>query len=123
MKTMQNRRDYPDDVAAALPVRPSALAVMAALADGPLPGFEILERANAGAAARPLLGPGTLYRLLRDMRKEKLIERVAAPAGEDGGDERRQYHELTRFGTAVLRAEAMRLRHTLGAAGLLPAEQ
>lgn len=119
---MQNRRDFPDDVAAALPVRPSALAVMAALADGPRPGFEILERANEGVAARPLLGPGTLYRLLRDMRKEGLIERVAAPAEDESTDERRHYHELTRFGNAVLRAEAARLRHTLGAAGLLPAE-
>jgi DNA-binding PadR family transcriptional regulator len=101
----------------ALPVRPSALAVMAALADGARPGFEILERANEGLA-RPLLGPGTLYRLLRDMRQEQLIARVDAP--EDGAsDERRQYHELTRFGAAVLRAEATRLQHTLGAAGLL----
>jgi len=112
---MQKRRD---SVADALPVRPSALAVMAALADGPLPGFEILERTNVGLA-RPLLGPGTLYRLLRDMRQEGLIERVDAPPGDDGADERRQYHELTRFGRAVLSAEAARLQQTLAAAGLL----
>lgn len=118
---MTKRRDVPADreVFDALPVRPSALAVMAALAEGPLPGFEILERANAGAA-RPLLGPGTLYRLMRDMRQEGLIERVAAPDG-NGADERRQYHELTRFGVAVLGAEAARLRHTLQSAGLLRA--
>lgn len=117
---MQKRREKTPaerDVMDALPVRPSALAVMAALADGPLPGFAILERANEGLA-RPLLGPGTLYRLLRDMRREQLIVRVAAP-DDDASDERRQYHELTRFGSAVLRAEAARLQHALGAAGLL----
>jgi DNA-binding PadR family transcriptional regulator len=117
---MQKRRQKPAserEVMDALPVRPSALAVMAALADGALPGFAILERANEGLA-RPVLGPGTLYRLLRDMRQEQLIVRVDAP-DDDASDERRQYHELTRFGSAVLRAEAARLQHALGAAGLL----
>jgi DNA-binding PadR family transcriptional regulator len=102
------------------PMRPIAFAVLAALADGPVAGFEVMERVNAATAGRPILGPGTLYRLLRDLRREGLIERTAAPEAESGSeDERRTYHGLTREGRRALLAEAARLRRTLEAAGLL----
>jgi DNA-binding PadR family transcriptional regulator len=92
-----------------LPVRPSAFAVLAALAEGPIAGIDILDAVNATAAAPPLLGPGTLYRLLRDLRREQLIARVETGAA----DERQSHHELTSLGRSVLRAEAARLRRTL----------
>jgi DNA-binding PadR family transcriptional regulator len=106
----------------ALPLRPTAFATLAALAEGPVAGFGILERVNATTPGRPLLGPGTLYRLLRDLRREGLIQRTSPPSGEEGGeDERRTYHMLTARGRGVLHAEARRLRRTMEAAGLLPA--
>jgi DNA-binding PadR family transcriptional regulator len=106
-----------------LPVRPAAFAVLAALRDGPAAGFTVLERANQALPGRPILGPGTLYRLLLEMRQDGLIERTAAPREEPGGaDERRTYHRLTPLGRSVLLAEAERLRRILGAAGLLPGE-
>ena len=105
-----------------LPLRPTAFAALAALAHGPVAGFTILERVNATTPRRPILGPGTLYRLLRDLRREGLIERTDAPRGEDGGeDERRTYHVLTPRGRAALQAEGLRLKRTMVAAGLLPA--
>jgi DNA-binding PadR family transcriptional regulator len=119
---MRKRRDssgLAPAVAAALPVRPSAFAVLAALAQGACPGFEILERANASLPARPILGPGTLYRLLRELRQEGLVRRASPPAGAAGAaDERRSYHELTALGRSVLTAEAARLRRTLDLSGL-----
>ena len=60
---------------------------------------------------RPLLGPGTLYRLLRELRLEGLIERHTAGAGS--GDDRHAPHVLTPLGRAVLRAESARLRRIL----------
>lgn len=106
-----------------LPVRPATFAVLAALSDGAAAGFTVLERANEALPGRPILGPGTLYRLLRELRQEGLIARTAAPASDEGArDERRTYHALTALGRGVLRAEAERLRRTLGAAGLLPGE-
>lgn len=109
----------PTRIAARLPLRPTALAVLAALADGPRSGFGILERANEALPVRPILGPGTLYRVLRELRQEELIEQVAAPPGEEAGDERRHYHGLTAEGRATLLAEAARLRHALASAELL----
>lgn len=102
-----------------LPLRPTAFAVLAALSAAPRAGFDILERANESLPGRPILGPGTLYRLLRELRQEGLIARVDPPAGERGEDERRQYHALTAAGRALLEAEAARLRRTLAGAGLL----
>lgn len=115
---MTNRRQSASDTE--LPLRPTAFAVLAALADGRAAGFEVLERANAAAPGTPILGPGTLYRLMRELRGAGWIRRTAAPeAGAGAEDERRTYHELTPAGRAVLSAEAARLRRMLAAAGLL----
>ncbi|HTI36295.1 MAG TPA: helix-turn-helix transcriptional regulator [Vicinamibacterales bacterium] len=92
-----------------LPLRPSAFAVLAALAERPLPGIDILDAVNATVPGTPLLGPGTLYRLLRELRQQQLITRVDTAAA----DERQAHHELTPAGRATLRAEAARLRRTL----------
>lgn len=100
-----NSRDPRDH----LPLKPSAFAVLAALAETPLPGIDVLDAVNATTPGSPLLGPGTLYRLLRELRHEQLIARVETGAA----DERQAHHELTALGRAVLRAEATRLRRTL----------
>lgn len=111
-----------DDPARHLPLRPAAFSALAALADGPRAGFTILSAINGALPSRPILGPGTLYRLLRELRQADLIQPVEAPPEDDGTDQRRQYHALTPLGRAVLSAEAERLRRTLAAAGLLHPE-
>lgn len=105
-----------------LPVRPVSFAVLAALADHPRPGFEILRVIDETVSGHSIIGAGTLYRLLRELRRAGWIERTASPAGEEP-DDRRQYHRLTTAGRNVLRAEAARLRKTLDVAGLLSESQ
>jgi len=113
---MQNRSKQPAalDVDAHLPLRPVACAVLAALANGPRPGIDVLEAVNATVPGRPLLGPGTLYRLMRELRQADLIARTD-PAVEPG-DERQVHHVLTPLGAAVLDAEFERQRRTLSLA-------
>lgn len=65
-----------------LPLRPSAFAVLAALTRDPRTGIEILDEVEA--AGESILGPGTLYRLLRELRDLGWIERVAPPPGDRG---------------------------------------
>jgi DNA-binding PadR family transcriptional regulator len=110
---MQNRSKRPDDndVLRHLPLRPVACAVLAALAERPRPGIEILDAVNATASGHLLLGPGTLYRLMRELRQAKLV--VRADPQVDPGDDRQVHHALTPLGQAVLRAELERLRRTL----------
>jgi DNA-binding PadR family transcriptional regulator len=102
------------EVARYLPLRPVACAVLAALANGPRPGIDVLEAVNATVPGRPILGPGTLYRLLRELRQDKLIARGAADERTSADhDDRQVPHVLTPLGEAVLRAELARLRRTL----------
>lgn len=105
------KRTHSADPRPHLPVRPVAFAVLATLADGSRPGIEILDEVNRTVPGRPLLGPGTLYRLMRELRHDGLIGRSAR--GTESDDERRAYHALTALGRAVLRAESARLRRTL----------
>jgi DNA-binding PadR family transcriptional regulator len=108
------KRPIAADVAGLLPLRPVACAVLAALADGPRIGIDILEAANSTVPNRELLGPGTLYRLLREMRQQDLIERVDLKAGS--ADDRHSPHGITSLGKAVLDAEVTRLRRTISLA-------
>src|SRR5262245_58366209 len=113
---MQNRSKRADTaVDAHLPLRPVACAVLAALSDDARPGIDILEAVNATVPGRPLLGPGTLYRLLRELRQAGLIARTDAASASQ--DERQVHHELTALGRSVLRADLERLRRTLALAG------
>jgi DNA-binding PadR family transcriptional regulator len=94
-----------------LPLRPVACAVLAALVEGPRPGIDILDQVNATVPGRPLLGPGTLYRLLRELRRDRLIARTDTAEGVH--DDRQTFHALTPLGVEVLRLEIDRLRRTL----------
>jgi DNA-binding PadR family transcriptional regulator len=105
------------DVTPFIPLRSSAFAVLAVLAAGPRPGIEILDHIHATLPGSQMFGGGTLYRLLRDMRDEGLIERP----GPEHADRRQVRHGLTPLGRAVLAAEAARLERTLSLVNARPA--
>ncbi len=116
MKVMDGQRKSHSatEVARHLPLRPVACAVLAALAEWPKPGIDIMEAVNATVPGHPILGPGSLYRLLKELRQDKLIFRVdAEAAGGAPADERQVHHTLTPLGDVVLRAEVARLRRTI----------
>lgn len=97
------------DIARFVPLRPSAFSVLAVLAQGPRPGIDILDHIHSTLPGSAMFGGGTLYRLLRDMRAEGLIER----AGPEHADRRHVHHAMTPLGRAVLREETARLERTL----------
>ncbi len=103
-----------------LPLRPIVLSVLIALRGGPRHGFEILESVESDQLLPAFLGPGSLYRTLKEMREAGLIEYSVAPV--EGDDKRRHYHGLTAFGARVLEAEAWRLQTALARSGLLRTE-
>src|SRR5262245_12669075 len=103
MKVMdESRKSHAaTEVSKHLPLRPVACAVLAALADGPKPGIDVMDAVNATVSGRPILGPGSLYRLLKELRHEKLITRAGAGA-DSPADERQVNHQLTPLGELVL---------------------
>jgi DNA-binding PadR family transcriptional regulator len=110
---MPTPRPRVSEIARHLPLRPSACAVLASLADASRPGIDILDAVNATVTTHALLGPGTLYRLLRELRLAGLIAR---DDGSASGDERQVHHKLTPLGRQVLQAEVERLERTISMA-------
>jgi DNA-binding PadR family transcriptional regulator len=100
-----NARD-PD---ALLPLRPVVFQVLLSLVDGDRHGYGIVQEIADRSSARLQIEPGNLYRTLRFMLDEGLIEASdrRPPPGKD--DERRRYYRITKFGQRVASAEASRL--------------
>lgn len=88
------------------PLTPAVFHILLALSRGAMHGLGIADAIEHETAGAMRLGPGTLYRSLKDMAGAELVVAAADPAGEDP---RRKYYRLTESGGAVLEAEAMRL--------------
>lgn len=89
-----------------LPLRPLIFAVLLGLGQGRRHGYAIMQDANERLSYRAIVGPGTLYRTLKEVREQGLIEPCASPPGKDA---RRQYYRLTDLGRRVAQAEALRM--------------
>lgn len=90
----------------ALPLRRPVFHILLALSRGELHGLgiaEVVERDTAGSVE---LGPGTLYRSLKEMTERGLVAEVDAP---EGADPRRKYYGATDRGRSLVAAEAGRL--------------
>ena len=90
-----------------LPLKPSVLDVLLALADGKRHGWALIREVQQREGGDRIL-PANFYRTLRALRQDGLIAETAGDAGEDPG-ERRQYFCLTSLGARVARAEVKRL--------------
>jgi len=99
-----------------LPLRPLFLSVLLAVREEPQHGYDVLERVNQDQGEYAILGPGSLYRTLKEMRELGLIERRPMPAGVQDG--RRAYHAITDDGRRVLRLEVDRLQRAMTRAGV-----
>jgi DNA-binding PadR family transcriptional regulator len=100
-----NRRE-PDQL---LPLRPVVFQVLLSLVEGERHGYAIVQDIAERSAARLQIEPGNLYRTLRFMLDEELIEESERRPAAEQDDERRRYYRITRFGERVASAEAARL--------------
>ena len=90
----------------ATPLKPAVFHILLSLSDGDHHGLGIADEVEEATTGAIRLGPGTLYRSLKEMTRDGLVREVSAPAG--GEDPRRKFYRLTRSGRAALRAEASR---------------
>jgi DNA-binding PadR family transcriptional regulator len=108
-----------------LPLSPTVFAILLALAGGAKHGYAIM-REIAGASDGALrIGPGTLYRSIKQLLAAGMIEESDDRPDPALDDERRRYYRLTAVGRRVVQAEAMRLARLVsraGAHGLLGGE-
>jgi DNA-binding PadR family transcriptional regulator len=95
------------------PLRPVVFAVLIALSEQKRHGYGIMKVVNERMSRRAVLGPGTLYRTLKELRDDGLIEYAPAPSDADS---RRRYYAITARGRVAARAEATRMAELVDAA-------
>jgi DNA-binding PadR family transcriptional regulator len=100
---------YVDNPESLLPLSSSIFHILLALVEGERHGYGIMQEATRLSDGRVNLGPGTLYRSLRRLLSDGLIEESDERPVPELDDERRHYYRLTPFGLRVAKAEARRL--------------
>jgi DNA-binding PadR family transcriptional regulator len=89
------------------PLRPPVFHILLTLASGDLHGLGIAEEVERTTDGAVELGPGTLYRSLREMVGGGLIREVEPP--EPDADPRRKYYRISATGRGLLARDAERL--------------
>jgi DNA-binding PadR family transcriptional regulator len=97
------------DVGAWLPLTPAVFHILLALAGGERHGYGIMQEVEALTQSQMRLGPGTLYRSIKQLLAADMIEESDERPDPALDDERRRYYRLTSFGLRVAHAEAERL--------------
>ena len=89
------------------PMKPADFHVLLVLAGGERHGLGIAKAVDEATSGVVRLGPGALYRSIKELAASRLIEPTAAPDGED--DPRRRFYRITDEGLRHVRGEARRL--------------
>lgn len=89
------------------PLKPEIFEILLALEDGPLHGYGIVKRVEENTDGRISLAPSLLYRRLRRLLDDGLVEEGEEVPGDRGRP--RQEYRLTGEGASLLRAEARRV--------------
>jgi DNA-binding PadR family transcriptional regulator len=98
------------DPADLLPLRPVETLILTMLTDGDRHGYGIRQDILDHTAGHIELEAGNLYRHMRRLESESLIEPAPRRPAAANDDPRRLYYRLTPFGRRVLAAEMLRMR-------------
>ena len=93
-----------------LPLKPIELLVLTMLSAGERHGYGLRQDIVAHTQGRISLEAGNLYRHIRKLETEGLVEETEPRPIAANDDERRIYYRLLPFGRRVLGAEMLRLR-------------
>ena len=95
---------------ALLPLKPVEVLVLTMLAAGDRHGYGIRQDILEHTHGTIELEAGNLYRTIRRLEQEGLLDESGRRPAADSDDERRRYYRLTPLGRRVLSAELVRLR-------------
>ena len=110
------RRREACDPEALLPLKPVLYLMLLALAEGDRHGYALKKDVLRRTAGKVNLGPGTLYRSIRELADGGLIAETDQRPDPALDDERRRYYRLLPFGRRVAAAESRRLADLVAAA-------
>jgi DNA-binding PadR family transcriptional regulator len=92
-----------------LPLNPREFLVLLSLVDEEQYGYGIVRTVEEQSEGAVLLDPANLYRILKRLMRDGLVDDVDTREAEETDNERRRYYRLTRLGREVVAAEARRL--------------
>jgi DNA-binding PadR family transcriptional regulator len=98
-----------DRVERLLPLKPVAFQILLSLAERERHGYAIAQDIARRTHARMRIEPGNLYRSLKALLDDGIIEESERRPAADADDERRRYYRLTPLGRRVAAAELARL--------------
>jgi len=101
------------DPGAFLPLKPVAFHILVSLAEQERHGYAIIKEVERRTGGQVVILAGALYRFLKRMLEDDLIEEVELSPPSEADDARRRYYQVTDFGRAVGIAEAERLESLL----------
>jgi DNA-binding PadR family transcriptional regulator len=97
------------DAAGPSPLTPIALQILLSLGDGERHGYAITADIAERTAGRVQILPGNLYRSLRTLLDDGLIEESSRRPAPEADDERRRYYRITSRGRKAAAAEIERM--------------
>lgn len=100
----------PRDPASRLPLKPTDYQILFVLFRGERHGYAMVKAIDERTEGRVSLEPSNLYRRIRRLIREGLVEESDDRPVPELDDERRRYYGLTSLGREVLVAEAERMR-------------
>lgn len=108
--------DLPRDPIEFLPLKPDVFLILTILADGDRHGYGIMQAAESWRSGGMEIQAGALYRRLKWMMDEGLIEEIDSASVAGQPVERRRDYRITPFGRRVAGEEAGRMKELLAAA-------
>lgn len=106
---MQSKTMWRSNLEIDLPLKPAVFHILLALSEQNRHGLGIADEVADATDGAIRLGPGTLYRSLKEITLTGLVDEVPAP--QQGEDPRRKFYRITAVGREVLKAEASRYAH------------
>ena len=100
----------------AAPLTPAMFHILLALAERERHGYDMIQAIDEASGGGFKIGPGTLYRSIKQMLALGLIEESGERPAPDQDDERRRYYRITAAGRRAASAEAARLARLVSAA-------
>ena len=94
---------------AEVPVTPAVYQILLSLADGDRHGYGIMQEVDERTNGEIRLGPGTLYRTIKRLRKAGSIEGLEVSESKTEDDDRRRFYRITASGRKMLENEVRRL--------------
>jgi DNA-binding PadR family transcriptional regulator len=97
------------DPSALLPLPMATFHILLSLAEEDRHGYAIIQDVANRTNGALRLSAGTLYRSIQRMLEQGLLIETQERPDPHLDDERRRYYRITKFGSAVARAETARL--------------